>query len=133
MIEESLSLFGDIEVIKHDHLEEYLLKSSNFEKRLNIIGGTMFGDKNKLMLYKEFPVDIFYADDKNWIMQKFIRTGGKDNNALCATVAKRNGYKLEYYNGCITDLKTNEKYYPKDEEDIFNFLGLEYRSPIDRT
>lgn len=116
-----------------DELGQFLLSDPRFQKRRNKLGRTMFGTKNKLMLYKGIPLDIFVADESNWPMVLFIRTGGAENNQRVATVALRKGFELKQYEGGFRDKRTGTLHPMKSDEQIYAFLGLPYLAPNERT
>lgn len=129
-------LFGDKERIIYP-IDKFFWDDSRFEFRLSKDGKRMYGDKNKLLLFDaiEFgwiALDIFTADESNYMMVKFIRTGGAETNKLIAVTANKYKMNLRIYESCFEDRRGN-KYVMKSEEEIFKFLGLNYLSPEKRS
>jgi DNA polymerase/3'-5' exonuclease PolX len=112
-------------------LNSFIFSNPDFALRPNKNGQTAFGDKNKLLLYKGCPFDIFTATHDNWTMVYFIRTGGQENNVMIATRAQKLGYALEIYGGFRSKL-TNTLFKMQSEEQIYEFLELDYVRPEDR-
>lgn len=116
-----------------DLLDEYIKQSPNFSRRLNKDGNEAYGDKNKLLYYKETtPLDIFTANDKDLVMVLFIRTGSYQNNIKVAVQARKVGYKIEQYEGGYKDLESGQIWTMIDENKVYEFIGLKYLKPEDR-
>lgn len=131
-------LFGD-EISYYYPIDNFILHPNNmqFEYRFSADGKKAYGEKNKLLIYnhKEFgPValDIFTADESNYMMVKFIRTGGAETNKLIATTANKLKMNLRIYESAFVDHK-GYKAVMKSEEQIFQYLGLKYLKPEERT
>lgn len=129
-------LFDDEKVITYP-IDEFLWEDHRFDFRLNKDSKRMYGDKNKLLLfeskeYGQIAIDIFTADQSNFMMVKFIRTGGAENNKKIATTANQLGMNLRIYESCFVD-KRGFKYQMNSEEQIYKFLGLPYLKPEDRS
>src|SRR5574338_312163 len=132
---EKTGLFEDEEYIIYP-IDNFILSSPSFRMRPNKIGGTSYGEKNKLLEYNspEFgwiALDIFTADESNYMMVKFIRTGGAETNKLIATTANKYKMNLRIYESCFEDRRGN-KYVMNSEEEIFKLLGLTYLKPEER-
>lgn len=128
-------LFGDEERIVYP-VDQFIRDSNLFSLRPNKNGTFSYGEKNKLLIYHHTvfgPVnlDIFTADKSNYMMVKFIRTGGAETNKVIATTANKLKMNLKIYESCFEDRRHN-KYIMKSEEEIFKFLGLNYLEPEKR-
>lgn len=128
-------LFKDEEIITYP-IDKFLWEDSRFDFRINKDGKRMYGDKNKLLLfeteeYGQIALDIFTADQSNFMMVKFIRTGGAENNKKIAVTANRLGMNLRIYESCFID-KRGFKYQMSSEEQIYKFLDLPYLRPEER-
>jgi DNA polymerase/3'-5' exonuclease PolX len=132
---EKAGLFGDEENITYP-LDSFILNNSQFQLRPNKLGGTSYGEKNKLLMFNHqeygwIALDIFTADESNFTMIKFIRTGGAENNKRIALTANQLGMNLRIYESCFVD-KRGFKYQMNSEEQIYKFLGLPYLKPEER-
>lgn len=129
-------LFNDEEVITYP-IDKFITQHNDFfTLRLNKNGITSYGDKNKLLLYHHnkygtIALDIFTADQSNFMMVKFIRTGGAENNKKIAITANQLGMNLRIYESCFVD-KRGFKYPMSSEEQIYKFLDLPYLKPEER-
>ena len=129
-------LFGDEEIITYP-IDNFILSSKLFKLRPSKIGVTSYGEKNKLLEYNSngfgwIALDIFTADESNYMMVKFIRTGGAETNKLIATTANKLKMNLRIYESAFVDHK-GYKAVMKSEEQIFQYLGLKYLKPEERT
>ncbi len=113
-------------------LTQHLMRSAKYQMRLNKNGYRIFGEKNKLMLYKGVPVDIFTATEDNWVMLYFIRTGGAATNQRIARRAIQVNKALKIYEGGFLDNATGDIYRVRSEEEIYDILGLAYEEPHSR-
>lgn len=112
------------------------------ERRKNVKGAEMFGEKNKLMRHVKsgIPVDLFAATEENWFNYLVCRTGGADNNVAIASAAQRKGWKWnpygpgfsrEAHQGAYGDVAA-AVHQVHSEEEVFKFAGLRYRPPCER-
>ena len=129
-------LFKDEEIITYP-IDNFILRNEMFRLRPSKIGVTSYGEKNKLLEYNhnEFgwiALDIFTANESNYMMVKFIRTGGAETNKLIATTANKLKMNLRIYESAFVDHK-GYKAIMKSEEQIFHYLGLKYLEPWERT
>lgn len=135
-VNESDDLFGVEKIITYP-IDNFILNNPSFEFRLSKDGKRAYGDKNKLLLYEsqnygQIALDIFTANHHNFMMVKFIRTGGAENNKKIATEANKLGMNLRIYESGFVD-KRGFKYRMDTEEQIYKFLGLEYLKPEERS
>lgn len=128
-------LFNDEENIFYP-IDRFIQGDDRFDFRLNKNGQRMYGEKNKLIVYHpvpgvNIPVDIFAASKENFMMVKFVRTGGAENNLQVARKANSLGMNLRIYESCFED-KRGYKYIMNSEEQIYKFLELPYLQPEER-
>ena len=129
-------LFNDEEEIFYP-LDKFILNDSRFDFRLSKDGKKAYGDKNKLLLYTsnlygQIALDIFTAEENNFMMVKFIRTGGAENNKKIALTANQLGMNLRIYQSCFVD-KRGFEYRMESEDQIYKFLDLPYLKPEERS
>jgi len=75
-------------------------------------------------------VDLYRASEGTWGILLLIRTGSAEQNIYLSSLAIRKGYHLAHSKGL-----TNEKgevIASKTEQEVFQALGLDYKSPEDR-
>lgn len=130
-----VELFG--EQPEADEMEfaiERLLTCGTLEKRPSKIGVFTWGPENKLAIHRPsgIPVDLFATDSKRWFNALVCRTGGKDNNLLITTTARRQGWSFEAYGSGFHKLDGSERHDTTSERDVYEFLGLPYREPWER-
>lgn len=75
-------------------------------------------------------VDLYRASEGTWGILLLIRTGSAEHNIYLANLAIRKGYHLAYSKGLLNE--KDEVVASKTEEEVFQALGLDYRSPEDR-
>lgn len=111
-----------------------LLKRGILTQRPNIAGQFTWGAENKLAVHvaSRIPVDLFKTDEKRWWNALVVRTGGKNNNLLITTTAQRKGWSFEAYGSGFHKLLGTERHDTTSEEDVYAFLGLEYKQPWER-
>lgn len=132
---ETDDLFSEQEKVTY-HIDKFLWEDPRFDFRLSKDGKRMYGDKNKLLLftsekYGQIALDIFTAEPHNYMMVKFIRTGGAKTNKLIAVTANKLGYNLRIYESAFVNGK-GQKMEMFSEQHIFDFLGLKYLQPEER-
>ena len=119
------------ELLKTDYLDSSLVFSS---------GGSKFMGLGKIKDYYRH-IDIFYHHEKEYPFALLFSTGSGQFNVEMRADAIRKGYSLNdsnltYKNGGLVDEDEYQsdigKPYPKTEEDIFNFLGLQFIEPENR-
>jgi len=112
-------------------LTKYIDTSDKYTKRKNKKGQETFGEKNKLLIYKNYKLDLFSCCKDNWTMIYFIRTGGYKNNIIVASRANELGYSLKMYKNGF-ELPDGSIKQVKNEKEIFDFLNLKYIKPENR-
>ena len=116
----------------HKYLEDQMDKG-DWALRMNKNGKRIaFGAKNKCLLYKGYPVDIFTASEKSFVAVHFVRTGSADHNIKIFSRAKQMGLKFDWQEGVIKNLATHKETTITSEEQIFKLLGLPYKAPAHR-
>lgn len=133
---EKTGLFEDEEITYYP-IDNFILYNPLFRLRPSKTGVTSYGEKNKLLEYnhQEFgwiALDIFTADKSNYMMVKFIRTGGAETNKLIAITANKLKMNLRIYDSAFVDIH-GYKAIMKSEEQIFQYLGLKYLPPEKRS
>lgn len=110
-----------------------MLAGGTLAKRPSKTGGTAWGEKNKLALHRSgMPVDLFRTTPEAWANYLVCRTGPADSNMRIATEAQRRGYRWNPYGVGFTRLSDGAVISIQTEEEVFAFVGLEYRPPDDR-
>ena len=134
-IEHEVGLFGEVET--EDLTLTFLQNLQDrgiLEKRLNVRGGTAYGEKNKLMVHVEtgIPVDLFATTEANWWNYLVCRTGGSQSNIDIAKAANDRGWNWNPYSpgfSRITEELRREVRRMNSEEEVFAFVGLPYLDP----
>lgn len=110
-----------------------LEKDGVLEKRKNVKGSTMFGDKNKLMRHiaSGIPVDFFSTNNAGWHSYLLCRTGGAESNTQLAGRAKALGMEWKPYEGVFRKGSTDIAIL--SEEQMYELLQLPYKAPHERT
>jgi DNA polymerase/3'-5' exonuclease PolX len=108
-----------------------LLRSQVLGKRPNKLGGTAWGEKNKLAVHlpSGIAVDLFAATAHNWFNYLVCRTGGAESNRQIAMAAQAMGWKWNPYGSGFEKLGSTERHVVTEERDVFAFVGLPYREP----
>ncbi len=122
---------GDIEIvcipseIRGVRLPEFI----NFVNNLTKVRGEPTGKYTQRMLPEGIKLDIFMASEDNWGMIFPMRTGSRDfSHYKLACRWVRMGYKS--INGCLH--KDNEVVCFREEQELFDFLGIEFVPPEKR-
>lgn len=122
---------GDIEIISipseinGNRFPEFI----NFVNNLTKVRGEPTGKYTQRMLPEGIALDLFMASENNWGMIFPMRTGSRDFShykLACRWVAM--GYKS--IGGCLH--KGNEVICFREEQDLFDFLGIEFVLPEKR-
>lgn len=124
----------NISVNLADRCIAVMLSQGLIEKRTNILGREMYGERNKLMRHvaSGIAVDLFAATEENWFNYLVCRTGGAENNIAIAQAARAKGWQWNPY-GTGFSRERNAPHVVTSEEDVFRFVGLPYREPRDRS
>lgn len=130
IIPNSLELFPTKVNITEQTVQKLRLNGT-LELRKKKNGTTADGSWVKLLKHVEtsIPVDLFFATQQTWISALVCRTGGKDNNEELASRAKSLGYRWEMNGPGFKELNTGKIIQVKQEQDIYQFLGLPYLRP----
>lgn len=112
---------------------ERMLEDGMLTKRASKIGGTAWGEKNKLALHRSgMPVDLFRTVPDAWFNYLVCRTGPADSNTRIATEAKRLGYRWNPYGAGFTHLTDGTVTPMHSEAAVFEFVGLPHAEPWER-
>lgn len=129
---------GDIDIlISHKNNKNYLSKIVNIltDKKFLIdnLTTTKGGKKYMGVLMLEFPcrIDIRFVKYNEFYTSLLYFTGSKNFNIMMRKKALSYNYTLNEYT--LKNNKNNENnFLIKSEEDIFNYLNIDYVNPIDR-
>jgi DNA polymerase/3'-5' exonuclease PolX len=109
-------------------------------RRLNAVGSAMWGERNKLAVHLEsgIPVDLFAASPQNWWNLVVCRTGGMQSNIAICQAAIARGWKWEPYSEGFRRPHPERNGSPlvnpvMSEREVFDFVGLGYREPWERS
>jgi DNA polymerase/3'-5' exonuclease PolX len=126
-------LFANRTVSLADGRIEGLIRAGVLEKRKNVNGSEIFGEKNKLMRHigTGIPVDLFAATEENWFNYLVCRTGPLESNIRICEAAQSKGWKWNPYGVGFsnTDGETRRM---ESEVAVFAFVGLPYHEPAGR-
>jgi DNA polymerase/3'-5' exonuclease PolX len=114
---------------------EKLLRDGILAKRPNKNGGTAWGRQNKLAVHvaSGIPVDLFATEADCWFNYLVCRTGGAETNKAICNAAIAKGWKWNPYGRGFTERDGIGVHYVKTERDVFDFVGLPYLAPEERT
>lgn len=101
--------------------------------RLNKLGRTIYGPKNKLLRHVEsgIGVDIFSTTPENWPVALVVRTGGKETNKMIASRAIERGMRFHAYGRGFTQADGSELIC-RSEAGVFRAVELAYQEPWER-
>jgi DNA polymerase/3'-5' exonuclease PolX len=109
-----------------------MLTEGILEKRLSVKGTFAWGAKNKLAVHRSgIPVDLFATTEDCWWNYLVCRTGPGESNIRICEAAIRRGWKWNPY-GPGFSKATGEKHQVNSEREVFDFVGLPYKSPQER-
>jgi DNA polymerase (family 10) len=97
---------------------------------VKLFGYQKSGKPAKNGLYRSVQTEFYVASPQN--VGTFVQmwTGSKEENIRLRNLAKKKGYSLSQY-GC-KNLLTNETVSFSKEEDLYNFLEVNFVNPFDR-
>jgi NAD-dependent DNA ligase/predicted flap endonuclease-1-like 5' DNA nuclease len=134
---------GDIDVIITSTLPQVFTKFVDNLLKEKIILHILSRGPTKCLVVAKIPgsdaarrVDFLYTNPEEFPFAILYFTGSKIFNTVMRHVALENGYTMNEHGIYKMEAKkkgekVNHNF--KSEQDIFNFLGLEYKSPIERT
>lgn len=104
---------------------------SEIRKELALMGVVFHRGADHVMsgTLNGIPVDFFRADESNYVSLVIWRTGSKNHNIYCATIAKSRGMKVTPSGIVMTDKTV---YRPTSEHDFYKTLGVDYIPPENR-
>ena len=79
--------------------------------------------------YNARRIDILIVASESWPYATLYFTGSKQLNIIMRTKALQRGYTMNEHNM----IGTGGEYHAKTEKDIFDFLGMEYLEPHQRS
>ncbi len=134
-------IIGDLDIVSFRPISSLTAKIEKFKDKLTsknilFVKTRVAGDLHISYIVKfnniKFQLDIFYAPPAECITSILHWTGSKDFNIRMRAQAKRLGYKLSQHG--LFDMKTGKKINGiRAERDIFNLLGMTYRTPAERS
>ncbi len=126
-------MFAQAEQNMADLAIENLILCGVLGKRVNAKGSEMFGEKNKLVRHMAtgIPVDLFATTEAAWFNYLVCRTGGSESNIAICNAAIARGWKWNPYGAGFS--RGDETRRMQSEREVFEFVGLAYRKPEDRT
>lgn len=112
---------------------ERLLLEGVLEKRTNVKGSAVWGEKNKLARHVStgIPIDLFLANRKNWFNYLVCRTGNAASNIAICQASQRKGWKWNPYGPGFTN-DTGGITHVLEERHAFELVGLKYLEPWER-
>jgi DNA polymerase/3'-5' exonuclease PolX len=118
-----------------DELVDRWILKGVLAKRLKVDGTETWGEKNKLAVHVQsgIPIDFFSTTEKCWWNYLICRTGGKAMNTRISQVAQDLGWKWHPYQSGFEKTEGTGWHHVTSEEDLFEFLRLEYLPPEKRS
>jgi DNA polymerase/3'-5' exonuclease PolX len=128
-------LFADKPVSRADEAIALCERTGLLSRRLNALGRETYGPRIKLMRAEPhgLPVDLFEATADNWHNYLVCRTGPAESNIAICERALRKGYKWAPYSAGFVRLADGAEIRVSCEREVFEFVGLPYREPHERT
>lgn len=113
---------------------EFVVLPKNLEEFLDVLESLRWtgGDRIRKKMVAGIPVEIYIAHDpKELGAMLFMYTGDYQHNIAMRSIAKRQGWKLDQYG--IWDANGNALLQSPDERDYYDFLGVDWHDPEDRS
>ncbi len=117
---------GDLDILASSDNPEAVMDffvGYNDIKKVLLKGNT----KTSIILKDDLQVDIRVVEDNSYGAALQYFTGSKEHNVKMRSIAIKQDYKLNEYG--LFDKKTEKFIVGKNEDDIYNKLGLEYIEP----
>lgn len=98
--------------------------------KIDLVGRILVSGETKLsflLQQSDTQVDIRLVDEDQYGAALLYFTGSKEHNIKLRTWAKSKGWKLNEYG--VFEIKTNRKLTGKTEEEIYQWLGMQYIPP----
>ena len=134
---------GDIDVIITSDSPKVFINFIDVLIKNNIILEVLSRGSTKCLVMAKLPssetvrrVDFLYTTVEQFPFAILYFTGSKIFNTVMRHIALEKGYTMNEHglNRMVEKKKGDKVLHPfKNEEDIFNFLGLVYKSPTERT
>lgn len=116
-----------------------LFKLQAITDKWKLFKGSITGKYAQFYLPENIKLDLFIANKDNWGNIFLIRTGSADFNRYVIFkklnekgYTSRNGIVYPYFNPDEPDIDFSSPVFIREEEDMFNFLGMEFVKPEDR-
>jgi len=108
-----------------------VLRYGDLAKRRTARGSVTWGERNKLAVHcaSGIPVDLFAATEANWWNYLVCRTGPAELNRRICSAAIARGWKWNPYGSGFTRPDGSSEVAMTSEQEVFEFVGLEYKPP----
>jgi DNA polymerase/3'-5' exonuclease PolX len=121
-----------------DLLLKGLIEAGSLAKRLNVLGSETWGPSNKLAVAVKsgVPVDFFATTEEAWFNYLVSRTGGAESNTRIASAALRMGWKWHPTESGFENISGSSSmsvFRVRSERDVFEFVGLPFLEPEERS
>lgn len=128
----AVDMFDSVKLSLADEEISAMLGDGTLSKRPSKTGTFAWGKLNKLALHRSWmPVDLFTATEENWANYLVCRTGPAELNTLIAMLGQGEGWKWAPYGSGF--VQHGESRTMKTEREVFEFVGLDYVEPHERT
>lgn len=116
-----------------DKVLEQLLAKGVIEKRTNVKGSAVWGEKNKSARHiaTGIPIDFFEANQRNWFNYLVCRTGNAASNIAICEAARAKGWRWNPYGPGFT-VEEGKVWPVISEQQVFERVGLKYLEPWER-
>ncbi len=91
----------------------------------------MSGPKILRVIYGQFPIDVYFADQATWGTLLLIRTGSAENNIRLASIAKAKGWHLKAGGEGLFGVD-EIKLAGETERSIYGALEIPWQEPWER-
>ena len=114
---------GDVDIV-------VIPKEGFTEKVEEIINVTSSGKRKIYGTYKGTPINFFITEEKSWGACLMTATGPAIYNIRKRFLVKRMGFKLNEYG--LFKVSSGEYLAGETENDIYDYLGWEHKTPAER-
>lgn len=122
-----------------DHALARQLRRGELVQRMKANGSPIgWGDSNKFAVHagSGVPIDFFQATEATWWCNLVCRTGGAESNTALASAARERGWQWNPTGAGFTRIAGPQAGTVKamrSEQEIFEFAGLPYLRPEERS
>jgi DNA polymerase/3'-5' exonuclease PolX len=127
-------MFAPSKVSAVDAILEKMLGAGRLTKRLNAFHHATWGPENKYAVHcaSGIPVDFFATTEACWFNYLVCRTGPLSLNKQIASLAHTRGAKWLSTGEGFLSFGEQRRIPMRSEQEVFAFVGLEYREPKQR-